>query len=58
MLSREPLNTFFEIEGGVAIGALGSSLLGWILFIFILGVLGGVASGIDAATEWVRARFT
>lgn len=33
ILSSEPFRTFFEIEQPVAIGAIGSTLLGWFLYL-------------------------
>jgi hypothetical protein len=37
MLSIEPAKKFFEIEGTVAIGAVGSTILSWLLMIPLLG---------------------
>mgnify|MGYP003133120368 CR=1 FL=1 len=42
ILSREPLATFFEIEGSTAIGATGSTILGFLILLIIVGLLGSL----------------
>jgi len=36
IFSQEPIRTFFEIEGTTAIGAMGSTILGWVIFWVLL----------------------
>ncbi|PWG16338.1 hypothetical protein DFK10_11890 [Salibaculum griseiflavum] len=39
ILSQEPLRTFFEIEGQTAVGATGSTILGWLIFLILAGLV-------------------
>lgn len=39
VLSQEPLRTFFEIQGTSAIGTTASTVLGWFIFLVVIGLL-------------------
>ncbi len=39
VLSKEPVGTFFEFEGATVVGALGSTILGWFLFVILVSLI-------------------
>ena len=54
ILSQEPMRTFFEIEGGSAVGTLASTLFGWFVLFTVFFILASIQMAFDILLSTFR----